>query len=77
MDLIRIYLIEHRLKFRFSKVSKYFNFNLFDQSYTFASIYQDFILKKYRKNDKDEWQISARIRWMNSDIIHVTSSVSI
>lgn len=53
MDLIRIYLIEHRLKFRFSKVSKYFNFNLFDQSYTFASIYQDFLLKKYRKNDKD------------------------
>lgn len=49
MDLIRIYLIEHRLKFRFSKVSKYFNFNLFDQSYTFASIYQDFILKNIGK----------------------------
>lgn len=46
MDLIKIYLIEHRLKFRFSEVPKYFNFNLFDQSYTFAPIYQDFIFKK-------------------------------
>lgn len=46
MDLIKIYLIEHRLKFRFSEVPKYFNFNLFDQSYTFAPIYQYFIFKK-------------------------------
>lgn len=52
MDLIRIYLIEQRLKFRFSKVSKYFDFDLFDQSYTFASIYQDFILKKI----EEKWQ---------------------